>query len=156
MDLPRSSSDTALATACPVCLGNGGFGPRITIREKLQSSCFKPCTTCHGSGWQHTRLPDLSPKQAETLRTKLTTIPADPDAQYLRQSTKDNIVSHLSQRWIEAVTFPGLEPACIDLVNKRGTILRILPEFRGGKFHNLNVIPQTHRHQFPLEPETTP
>jgi hypothetical protein len=28
MDLPRSSSDIRLATACPVCLGNGGFGSR--------------------------------------------------------------------------------------------------------------------------------
>jgi DnaJ-class molecular chaperone len=71
MDLPRSSSDIAIATACPACNGNGGFGSR----SRDGGNPHQACNSCEGTGWQTKRLVNLTPAEAEKLRHKLAAIP---------------------------------------------------------------------------------
>lgn len=71
MDLPRSSSDIAIATACPACNGNGGFGSRTHDG----GNPHQPCSSCEGTGWQAKRLAELTPAEAEKLRHKLAALP---------------------------------------------------------------------------------
>lgn len=160
MELPRSSSDIRVATACSTCSGNGGFGPRRSISDQNGRASFQPCSSCEGSGWKLTALPEVKPAMAERIRSKLEPIPPDPDSAFDRQCTVDHIKRSLTGQRIQVVTFCGIEPKSIDLVvGYKNQIIRILPEFRSGKFHNLTThfVPEPYVPPEPTtENETTP
>lgn len=63
----------------------------------------------------------------------------------------EHIDKMLSHTWIEKATIPGIDPVAIDLVTKRGTIFRIQPAYRSGKFHHLEVMAQPHKYEFQEE-----
>jgi len=67
MDLPRSSTDLRIAVACPVCLGNGGFGSRTGDGGNPRQAC----TTCEGTGWNFKRPDQLTPTELSRLTSKL-------------------------------------------------------------------------------------
>jgi hypothetical protein len=79
MDLPRSSTDIAIAFPCQPCNGNGGFGMRKADSgsggRPAASANFQPCTTCNGTGWKHLRPSELTPDQLRKLQRKLPTYP---------------------------------------------------------------------------------
>lgn len=70
MELPHSSTDIRIATACQICNGNGGFGSRT--REG--GNPHQPCTSCEGTGWKLLRLQEIPATLAQKIRDKL---PAD-------------------------------------------------------------------------------
>lgn len=124
---------------CPLCLGRRRIG---------LGSSPRPCPTCTGSGEIAKSAADLTPAEAAALRRELAPIPPDPDGQYILESTRENITRTLSSHYIHTVTFPEDGAATFDLLDRRGRALRVFPEFRHGRFHNLNTIP--------VPPETPP
>lgn len=151
MDRPRSSSDNLILFACPACLGNGGYGTRSEIKNP-----FTDCGSCQGSGWIAKRIDELTPIQAHTLREKLRAIPDDPEEAYEGAAVMRHLRKQLVKSWIEDIAFPDNEPRAIDLINKRGQVLRILPQFYGRKFHNINAIPQPPLPRQPHWPAKAP
>lgn len=133
MTIPEHSSDHAIAFACNLCLGRGkiGYGTAPT-----------PCPKCAATGWTILAIQDLTTAEAETIRQKLAAIPPDSDAEYYRESTCDNITKMLANFLARHITFPAGEAREIHLTDARKNVLKIFPEFRGGCYHNLNVIPE--------------
>lgn len=144
MEIPRSSSDFAFAYPCRTCLGNGGFGLRRADKGggSTVPANFTLCTSCNGSGWTLKRPKELTPEEAEKIRGLLREIPADPEVEHNRESIAECISSVLSGRHIESVRIPEGDAVHIDIVCPSGSTVRIMPEFRSGRFHNLIAIPQ--------------
>jgi hypothetical protein len=142
MNLPRSASDLCIIIACPACNGNGGFGiRRETHAPSAGPSRFDPCGTCEGSGWQQLHPADLSAVQLRLLRHKLASLPPDRHHSPDVNDPIINLGKLLAHQWIESVAFPNADASQIDLIDKRGNVLRIFPEFKGGHFSNLNAVP---------------
>ena len=132
MNPPLSLADIAISHACATCLGKSHVG--------LLQQC---CTSCSGTGWTHKRLTDITPAEAQNLRTKLTIIPPDPDTLYNNESSREVLTQLLAEHWTETLQLPSGAPTHIDLVGKRGFAIRIAPEYRAGRFHQLMATPLT-------------
>ncbi len=131
---------------CDLCRGTGRIGKNFAPQN---------CTTCGGSGEIAKTAAELTRLEAEKIRAEIAPIPPDPDVEFNRSGIIEHTQKMLSRMWVEVAVVPGIEPVAIDLVNKRGTILRIQPAYRSGKFHHLEVVAQSHGYQFPTEEDQT-
>jgi hypothetical protein len=128
---------------CDFCRGTGRIGKNFAPQD---------CNKCGGSGEIPKTAAELTRLEAEQIRKEIAPIPPDQDVEFNRSGIIEHIDKMLTHMWIEKATIPGIEPVAIDLVNKRGTIFRIQPVYRSGKFHHLTVMAQSHKYEFPKDP----
>lgn len=79
MQPPRSITDILICHPCPACGGSGGIGDRSCRSSRDPNTGklipgrnpFVPCGSCDGSGWAAKRTTELTPAEADKLRSKL-------------------------------------------------------------------------------------
>jgi hypothetical protein len=128
---------------CEFCRGSGRIGLNFAPQD---------CTKCGGSGEIPKTAAELTRLEAEHIRAEIAPIPPDPDVEFNRSGIIEHNQTMLTRWWTEVAIVPGIEPVAIDLVNTRGTIMRIQPAYRSGKFHHLDVVAQSHKYEFPPDP----
>lgn len=133
MPLPRSSSDLRLQVPCIICSGNATFG-------SANGRTASACDSCNGTGWQEGEFHQLSAAQLTKLRALLPALPLDPAIPYPDADPMINLAKLLSNRWIETVSFPHSNATEIDLIDKRGGVLRLITNHTGIT-PTLNAIP---------------
>jgi hypothetical protein len=129
MELPFSSSDSAVAYACDRCLGNGGFG----LRKRNARNPHQPCPACGDTGWMLVPFIELTPEQAEIIRKKVAEIPPDIEEQSKRNEEDESLLSKLSGITITSVSVPENSPAEIHLHDSNGLTRRLSLRFMYGK-----------------------
>jgi hypothetical protein len=140
MNPAKSASDITIAIACPACLGNGGIGPRVPIRDRQGNARFQPCSSCDGTGWKQMPWEKITPELAHQVRERLLPIPPDPEEEKNDQDSMDHIRTMLQGKRIEQVEFPGGNPREIRLLSK-GWWISIHAQFKGGRFRQLYALP---------------